>query len=118
MLRRVLATGLTAVWLVAAAVPTPKEHFGFEPGDDYKLANYNEITGYFRKLAASSDRIRLVEYGKTSFGRTSVMAFISSRENLERLDEFRELNRRLVLGLAANASLLRIRESETGVMPR
>ena len=55
MLYRVLATGVAAAWLVAAGVPTPKEHFGFDPGDDYKLANYAEITGYFQKLAGSSD---------------------------------------------------------------
>ena len=72
MLRRVLVTVLFAACLVSAAVPTPKDHFGFEPGEDYKLANYEEITGYFRKLAESSDRIRLVEYGKTSMGRTSL----------------------------------------------
>jgi hypothetical protein len=101
MLYRVLATGVAAAWLVAAGVPTPKEHFGFDPGDDYKLANYAEITGYFQKLAGSSDRIRLLEYGKTSMGRTSVLAFISSPENLKRLDEFRDLNRRLALGLVS-----------------
>ncbi|HYP05122.1 MAG TPA: M14 metallopeptidase family protein [Bryobacteraceae bacterium] len=99
MLPRVLATGVAAAWLLAAAVPTPKEHFGYEPGDDYKLANYGEITGYFRKLASSSDRIRLMEYGATSMGRPSLLAFISSPENLKRLDEFQTLNRRLALGL-------------------
>jgi hypothetical protein len=105
MLRRVLAAGFAAVWLATAAVPTPKEHFGFEPGDDYKLANYHEITGYFRKLASSSDRIQLVEYGKTSFGRTSVMAVISSPHNLKRLNELRELNRRLALGMVSAQEL-------------
>jgi hypothetical protein len=105
MLHRVLATGVAVAWLLSAAVPTPKEHFGFEPGDDYKLANYGEITGYFRKLAGSSDRIRLVEYGKTAMGRTSILAFISSPENLKRLDELRDLNRRLALGLVPAAGL-------------
>ena len=103
MLRRVLVTVLFAACLVSAAVPAPKDHFGFDPGEDYKLANYEEITGYFRKLAGSSDRIRSVEYGKTSMGRTSYIAFISSPENLKRLDEFKEMNRKLALGLASPA---------------
>jgi hypothetical protein len=100
MLRRVLAACFAAACLATAGVPTPKEHFGFEPGDDYKLANYGEIIGYFQKLAAASDRIKLVEYGKTSMGRPSYLAFISSPENLKRLDEFKAMNRKLALGAA------------------
>src|SRR5690606_14414214 len=38
-----------------------------------------------------------------SMGRTSYIAFISSPENLKRLDEFREINRKLALGLAASS---------------
>lgn len=82
------------------AVPSPKDHFGFTPGDDYKLANYQEVIGYFQKLAASSDRIKLVEFGKSSEGRATYVAFISSAENLKRLDQYKEMNRRLALGLA------------------
>ena len=105
MLRRVLVTVLFAACLVPRAVPAPKDHFGFDPGEDYKLANYEEITGYFQKLAGSSDRIRWVEYGKTSMGRTSYLAFISSPENLKRLDEYKEMNRKLALGLASPAEV-------------
>src|SRR5205085_9991569 len=73
---------------------------GYEAGADYKLAGYDEIVAYFRKLAASSDRIRLTEYGRTSMGRTQYAAFISSAENLQRLAEYQAGNRRLALGLA------------------
>jgi hypothetical protein len=101
MLQRVLTLVLTLLISVAAgALPTPKEHFGFEPGADYKLADYDEITGYFKRLASSSDRIKLIEYGKTSLGKTSYVAIISSAENLAKLDEYRGINRRLALGLA------------------
>jgi hypothetical protein len=48
--------------------------------------------------------MKLVEYGKTSEGRTSYMAFFSSPENLRQLDRYKEINRKLALGLAANAS--------------
>ena len=60
-----------------AAVPTPREHLGFTPGDDYKLADTAQIFGYFQKLAAASDRIRLVEFGKSSLGKPMYIAFIS-----------------------------------------
>lgn len=102
--RQVIARGSFLAFLAAAtltaAVPTPKEHFGFNPGDDYKLANYTEVVGYFQKLAAASDRIKLVEFGKSSEGRPTYVAFISSAGNLKRLDHYREINRKLALGQA------------------
>ena len=102
--RQVSARGSFLAFLAAAtltaAVPTPKEHFGFNPGDDYKLANYTEVVGYFQKLAAASDRIKLVEFGKSSEGRPTYVAFIRSAGNLKRLDHYREINRKLALGQA------------------
>ncbi len=99
---------LSRRWLIAvlalpllAAPPSPKEHFGFDPGDDYKLAGYEEIVSYFRKLAASSDRIRLVQFGTSSEGRPMYGAFLSDAANLRQLDRWRDINRRLALGLAA-----------------
>jgi hypothetical protein len=88
--------------LLHAAVPTPTEHFGYTPGADYKLADYNEIVGYFQKLAASSDRIKLVEYGKSAMGKPSYIAFISSAENLAEIDRYRDISRRLALGIPAD----------------
>jgi len=82
-----------------AAVPTPTEHLGFAPGTDFKLANYADITSYFEKLAKTSDRIRWVQFGKTSMGKPMYVAFLSSAENLQRLDRYREISRSLALGL-------------------
>jgi hypothetical protein len=90
---------LAAAWCWAA-VPAPKEYFGFTPGDDYKLANYSEISGYFRKLEQASDRVRLVEFGKTANGRPMFLALISSAENLKNAGRHREISRRLALGQA------------------
>jgi hypothetical protein len=39
---------------------------GFKPGTDRKLADWNELTAYFKKLSAESDRIRYQELGKTT----------------------------------------------------
>jgi hypothetical protein len=95
---RILLLAALASLSLTAGVPTPREHFGFEPGDDYKLADYSQITSYFEKLSHSSDRIRWVEFGRTSLGKPMYAAFISAPENLARLDEFRDISRRLALG--------------------
>jgi len=50
-----------------AAPPTPKEVLGYDAGEDYKLARYEDVVDYFHKLAASSDRIRMFTSGKTTF---------------------------------------------------
>ena len=83
---------------LAAAVPSPKEHLGYTPGEDYKLADYADVSGYFRKLAAASDRIKLEEFGKSAHGKPMLAAYISSPENLARLSEWKQTSRRLALG--------------------
>ncbi|HWK11984.1 MAG TPA: M14 metallopeptidase family protein [Vicinamibacterales bacterium] len=80
---------------VATPLPTPASVFGFEPGADYKLATYDQSLDYFRRLAAASRYIKLVEAGKTTEGRPMVFALISTPENLARIDRLREIWRRL-----------------------
>jgi hypothetical protein len=76
-------------------VPTPDSVFGFAPGADYKLATYDQSIEYFKKLAASSRYIKLIDAGKTSQGRTMYFALISSPQNLAKLDRYREIWQRL-----------------------
>jgi hypothetical protein len=97
-----------ALCLYGASVPAPEEHLGFRPGADYKLADYAQVTGYFKKLAAASDRIRLVEFGKSSEGRAMYVAYLSSADNLRRLDRYREISARLANGDASEAEARRL----------
>jgi hypothetical protein len=76
-------------------IPSPDRFFGFRMGADRKLANWDQLLDYYRLLAKSSDKIRLVELGKTSEGRPYIALFISSPENLAKLDHYRQLNARL-----------------------
>jgi hypothetical protein len=76
-------------------VTSPKEQFGFNIGDDYKLATYTQFEQYWRKLATQSDRMKLVEIGKTAEGRPQLMAIISSPANLAKLDHYKAINTRL-----------------------
>jgi hypothetical protein len=81
----------------SARVPEPKEVLGFQPGDDYKLADYQTIVRYFRALDAASDRVQVREVGATAEGRQMIVAVISSEENLRRLPRLTEISRRLAL---------------------
>ncbi len=93
------AAALMTVPSVSAAqsadIPTPESVFGFPVGADYKLFDYEQSIDYFRKLAAASDHIKLIDVGRTSFGRPWTVAIISSPENLAELDELRQINMRL-----------------------
>ena len=79
----------------AQQLPTPESMLGFCVGDDFKLANYDESIAYFQALAAASDHMQLVEVGKTSEGRPWFMALVSTPDNLARVEEYREIARRL-----------------------
>ncbi len=74
---------------------TPAEQFGFEPGTDRKLADWTQLTAYYRKLASESDRVHYQELGKTMEGRPFVMLTVSAPENLARLAEYKEIVTRL-----------------------
>ncbi len=78
-----------------AAIPTPESVLGFPVGADFKLATYDESIRYFQRLAASSNRIKLLDVGKTSTGHPWTLAVISSPENLAKLDHYREIAQKL-----------------------
>ena len=74
---------------------SPKEYLGFSPGDDRKLASWDEITGYLRLLCDGARRIRWVDVGTSTEGRPFYYLTIASPETLSRLDEYREIQARL-----------------------
>jgi hypothetical protein len=83
-------------------VPAPMDVIGFDPGEDYKLADYGQLLAYYEALAASSDRVRMEEIGRTTRGLPMVVLYISSPENLAQLDRWRSISERL--GLAEGLS--------------
>ncbi len=78
-------------------ITTPKEQFGFNLGDDYKLATYTQLEAYWKKLASESDRMKLVDIGLSAEGRHQYMAVITSAENQKKLDRYRDISKRLGL---------------------
>ena len=80
-----------------AALTPPKAHFGHDIGDDYYLANYTQYVEYLHKLDRESDRMTVVEIGKTEEGRPELTAIVTSPENHKKLAQFKEMNRKLAL---------------------
>jgi hypothetical protein len=78
-----------------ARLPSPRELLGFTPGDDRKVADWTQITDYFKRLDAASERVRVQRVGDSTLGRALFAAFISSPENIRELDRYREIQRRL-----------------------
>jgi hypothetical protein len=86
-------------------VPAPADVLGFTPGDDRKLASWSQTVEFYRRLAATSPRVRVEELGKSTMGAPFVLATISAPENLARLEEYRDIQRQLAdpRTLGANA---------------
>ena len=79
----------------AAAVVSPEKFFGFQMGADRKLANWDKLHEYYQLLAKSSNKLRIVELGKSSEGRPYIAIFISSPANLAKLEQYKQMNARL-----------------------
>jgi hypothetical protein len=100
-MRRLLQTLVLAGGLIvpvlsqSPAVPAPASVLGFAPGDDYKLASYDDAIAYLRKLDEATDLLTLVDAGRTSSGHPWYFALISSRENLANIENLRQIAQRL-----------------------
>ena len=78
-------------------VTTPSQEFGHNFGDDYWLSNYTQLSNYWRKLERESDRLHVIEIGKTAEGRPHQMVIVTSPENWKKIDRYKEISRRLAL---------------------
>ncbi len=80
---------------VRAQIPTPESVLGHAVGADFHLATYEESLDYFQQLAAVSDRVELMEVGRSSFGRPAYIALISNPANLAAKNRHFEIAQRL-----------------------
>ncbi len=80
-----------------AQAPTPESVLGHKPGDDFYLASYDDALGYFQKLAKATDKLKLVQVGKTTQGRDWYIAIISSARNLADLDKHKDTAKKLAM---------------------
>ncbi|MGH9967498.1 MAG: M14 family zinc carboxypeptidase [Pyrinomonadaceae bacterium] len=79
----------------ATSIPSPRDVLGFTPGDDRKLASWNQVLEYFDQLDKASNRVKFEALGKTTLDRPFVMATISAPENLAKLEEYKAIQEAL-----------------------
>jgi len=102
-----LALGLLAHAGPAAAqqrLTSPEQQFGHPIGADYVLPNYQQLVEYWQRLDAESDRMTLVDMGRTAEGRTQYMAIVTSPQNHASLQRWREISRTLAMGQVDSAT--------------
>ena len=63
-------------------VPRPGDLLGHEFGERY--SEHRDVLRVVRAIDAASDRVELIDYGRTPEGRALVLALVSSPENLAR----------------------------------
>jgi Zinc carboxypeptidase len=90
-----LSVSSPAAIMAQKHITSPEAAFGFKPGTDRKLADWSQLTAYFKKLAGESDRIRYDEVGKTTEGRPFITVTISAPENLAHLAHYQEIQQKL-----------------------
>ena len=64
-------------------------------GADRQLAAAEAIEKYFETVAAQSDRVELVDLGRTTDGNRTLAAIVSSAANIKSLESIRAANQRL-----------------------
>jgi hypothetical protein len=80
-----------------AKIPSPLQEWGHNIGDDYFLANYQQLLKYWDKLDRASDRLRVERIGTSAEGRPMVMAIITAPGNFAKLRRYQEISRKLAL---------------------
>ncbi|MCX6170360.1 MAG: M14 family metallopeptidase [Ignavibacteriales bacterium] len=74
---------------------SPEEFLGYKVGTDYKIADYQTISKYFKYLSENSPKIHYEIIGKTSLGADMFMAIISSDDNIKNLQKYKAIVKKL-----------------------
>lgn len=59
-----------------------------------QFTGHSLLVDYYRHVAANSDRVKLIEFGRTNQLRPQILAIVSSPENLRRIEDIRLNNLR------------------------
>ena len=95
LLTPVLALALAVPAHVHAQVTSPKAFLGHNIGDDYVLPTYDHFMAYWKKIDGESNRMQVMEIGKTGEGRPHLAAIITAPENFSKLARYKEISQRL-----------------------
>jgi len=78
-------------------IPLPDQHFGFYPGTDKMLFDYESLISYLKKLEEVSENVKLKQIGLSPMGKPIYVMFISSAENIQNLEKLKNINKELAL---------------------
>jgi len=91
---------LFSVFISQGQIPgnlEPSKYFGFQPGTDRELIDYNQLITYFSKLDEQSPLMKMEKIGVSPLGKKMYVVFISSEKNIQHLDQLGKINRKLAL---------------------
>ena len=84
----------TIIFLSAQNIPSPKDFLGYELGE--RQTPTYKVDAYFNAVALATPlMVKVQKYGETSEGKDLIVAFISSPQNIQNLEEIRQNNLRL-----------------------
>ncbi|BFG70094.1 M14 family metallopeptidase [Sediminibacterium sp. KACHI17] len=90
----ILVILVLSVSVTAQNVPSPEAYLGYKVGTRY--TRHYKIVEYFNTVAkARPEMVKIESYGQTNEGRELMLAFVSSPENMQRLEAIRLNNLRL-----------------------
>ncbi len=81
----------------ASTPPRPEKFFGFQPGSEGNLYNYNQLIDYLKILDKDSPRLKMEQIGESPMGKPMYILFISSPENINNLETLKAMNKEIML---------------------
>jgi hypothetical protein len=80
--------------IMSQSLQSPEQFLGYQVGTRY--TRHHRIVEYFRSVAqARPDMVKLEKYGETNEGRELLLAFVSTPDNIQRLQSIQQNNQRL-----------------------
>ena len=68
-------------------IPTPQQYLGYQVGDWH--IQHDALIGYFKKIAELSNRVSMVEYGRTYENRPLLLMTVTSPKNLANIAQIK-----------------------------
>ena len=90
MKRMLLLAAMGLAFTAQAQVQSPEAFLGYPLGS--KFTYHHRIVAYYEHVAANSDRVSLEYYGQTNEGRPLLVAYVTSPQNHQNLEQIREDN--------------------------
>lgn len=111
----ILTGSIHSSYAQRSSITTPESVIGFKPGTDRMLADFAQISEFYRRLAKATPRMQLCSIGKTTEGREMILAAVSSEQNLSKRARYQEIARKLAdsRGLTDESARALAREGKT-----